>query len=173
VSGPRVGGRGGDMSRCAEGAFRIKLKVAMQVPLLKCKSETLITEKFRVKLVLIGCWDEDKLIVVDSRGEQIRFVSSRGVSEGDRTNSEEEEVVREVCLVVGKGRCGEERTSKFEDKLQNDAKHSLANFKLLAEDETTRNTFLFDGKNYQDSDKNVGSFINLPQRQRKGNYDVN
>lgn len=68
---------------------------------------------------------------------------------------------------------GEERTSEFQAKLQTDAKHNLANFRLIADDETGRDTFSFDGKNYRGSDKNVGNFINLPQRQRKRNYDVN
>jgi SWI/SNF-related matrix-associated actin-dependent regulator of chromatin subfamily A member 5 len=35
-----------------------------------------------------------------------------------------------------------------------------------------RDTFAFGGKNYRDSDKPTGNFINLPQRQRKRNYDV-
>jgi len=68
---------------------------------------------------------------------------------------------------------GEERTSEFEAKLKTDAQHNLANFQLLAEDESGRDTFSFDGKNYRDADKSGGNFINLPQRQRKRNYDVN
>jgi SWI/SNF-related matrix-associated actin-dependent regulator of chromatin subfamily A member 5 len=68
---------------------------------------------------------------------------------------------------------GEEKTSDFESKLQTDAQHNLANFSLLAEDETGKDTFEFGGKNYRGKDKNVGNFINLPQRQRKRNYDVN
>lgn len=67
---------------------------------------------------------------------------------------------------------GEERTSEMQAKLQTDAKHNLANFSLLADDDTGRDTFSFDGKNYRDSDKSTGNFINLPQRQRKRNYDL-
>jgi SWI/SNF-related matrix-associated actin-dependent regulator of chromatin subfamily A member 5 len=67
---------------------------------------------------------------------------------------------------------GEERTNEMQAKLQTDAKHNLANFSLLADDDTGRDTFSFDGKNYRDSDKAVGNFINLPQRQRKRNYDL-
>ena len=67
---------------------------------------------------------------------------------------------------------GEERTSEMQAKLQTDAKHNLANFSLLADDDEGRDTFSFDGKNYRDSDKTVGNFINLPQRQRKRNYDM-
>jgi SWI/SNF-related matrix-associated actin-dependent regulator of chromatin subfamily A member 5 len=67
---------------------------------------------------------------------------------------------------------GEEKTSEMQAKLQTDAKHNLANFSLLADDEST-NIFSFDGKNYRgDSDKGGGLMINLPQRQRKRNYDV-
>lgn len=58
-------------------------------------------------------------------------------------------------------------------KLQTDAKHNLANFSLMADDDTGIDTFAFDGKNYRDKDKSGGNFINLPQRQRKRNYDVN
>ena len=65
---------------------------------------------------------------------------------------------------------GEERTSQMQAKLQTDAKHNLANFSLLADDETGRDTFSFDGKNYREADKSTGNFINLPQRQRKRTY---
>jgi SWI/SNF-related matrix-associated actin-dependent regulator of chromatin subfamily A member 5 len=68
---------------------------------------------------------------------------------------------------------GEEKTKDTQAKLETDAKHSLADFKLLADDDTGRDTFSFDGKNYRGADKTVGNFINLPQRQRKRNYDVN
>jgi len=69
---------------------------------------------------------------------------------------------------------GEERTNAMQAKLQTDAQHNLANFSLLTEDETSMDTFSFDGKNYRDADKkNTGNFINLPQRERKRNYDVN
>lgn len=68
---------------------------------------------------------------------------------------------------------GEEKTDEMQAKLQTDAKHNLANFSLLADDETTRDTFSFDGKNYRgDSEKGGGNFINLPQRQRKRMYDI-
>lgn len=67
---------------------------------------------------------------------------------------------------------GEEKTNEMQAKLQKDAKHNLANFSLLADDENNRDTFSFDGKNYRDASRNVGNFINLPQRQRKRNYDL-
>jgi len=68
---------------------------------------------------------------------------------------------------------GEERTSEMQAKIQTDAKHNLASFTLLPEDETAKDTFDFDGKNYRDANKTGGNFINLPQRERKRNYDVN
>lgn len=68
---------------------------------------------------------------------------------------------------------GEQRTSEIQAKLETDAKHNLADFQLLADDDTGRDTFSFGGKNYRGSDKNGGNFINLPSRQRKRNYDVN
>jgi len=68
---------------------------------------------------------------------------------------------------------GEERTSAINAKLETDAKHNLANFSLDGDDEGL-DTFAFGGKNYRDKDKNSsGMFINLPQRERKRNYDVN
>jgi SWI/SNF-related matrix-associated actin-dependent regulator of chromatin subfamily A member 5 len=69
---------------------------------------------------------------------------------------------------------GEERTIAMQAKLQTDVKHNLANFTLLADDENGIDTFSFGGKNYrEDSKKNLGNFITLPQRERKRNYDVN
>jgi SWI/SNF-related matrix-associated actin-dependent regulator of chromatin subfamily A member 5 len=101
----------------------------------------------------------------DELMKMVRFGADQILSGKEGTYTDED-----IDALIARG---EERTSEFEAKLQSDAKHSLADFKLLAEDETTRDTFSFDGKNYRDSDKNVGNFINLPQRQRKRNYDVN
>lgn len=69
---------------------------------------------------------------------------------------------------------GEEKTSAMQAKLETDAKHNLANFSLMTEEEEGTDTFSFGGKNYRDSNKGstVGNFINLPQRQRKRNYDL-
>lgn len=67
---------------------------------------------------------------------------------------------------------GEERTAETQANLREDAKHSLANFSLLADDEGP-DTFSFHGKNYREETKTTGNFINLPQRQRKRNYDLN
>jgi len=70
---------------------------------------------------------------------------------------------------------GEEKTSEMQAKLETDAKHNLANFSLMTEEEEGTDTFSFGGKNYRDSNKGStgGNFINLPQRQRKRNYDLN
>jgi SWI/SNF-related matrix-associated actin-dependent regulator of chromatin subfamily A member 5 len=69
---------------------------------------------------------------------------------------------------------GEERTSEMQAKLETNAQHNLANFSLMSEDDTGTDTFSFGGKNYRGADKGSagGVFINLPQRQRKRNYDV-
>ena len=67
---------------------------------------------------------------------------------------------------------GEEKTAAIQANLREDAKHSLANFSLLADDGP--DTFSFHGKNYREESKTAtGNFINLPQRQRKRNYDLN
>lgn len=68
---------------------------------------------------------------------------------------------------------GEEKTNEINEKLQTDVKHNLADFKLLADTDDGRDTFSFDGKNYRGEESTGASFINLPQRQRKRNYDVN
>ena len=68
----------------------------------------------------------------------------------------------------------EEKTASMQAKLETDAKHDLANFSLLAEDEVV-DSFAFAGKNYRGSDKRpapISNFINLPQRQRKRIYDT-
>lgn len=67
---------------------------------------------------------------------------------------------------------GEEMTSKINDKLKTDAQHNLASFSLLAEDDTGKDTFEFNGENFRDKRKDTGTFINLPQRERKRNYNV-
>lgn len=66
---------------------------------------------------------------------------------------------------------GEERTQEMQAKLKTDAQHNLASFSLLGEDEGV-DTFDFNGENYREKNKNAGNFINLPQRERKRNYNV-
>lgn len=55
---------------------------------------------------------------------------------------------------------GEERTSAMQAKLETDAKHSLADFSLLGDDEVGTDTFSFGGKNYRDSSGPVSN-LNL------------
>jgi len=55
--------------------------------------------------------------------------------------------------------------------IQKDAQHSLADFSLMGEDENT-SLFDFEGENFRDK-QGKGLLINLPQRERKRNYDVN
>lgn len=68
---------------------------------------------------------------------------------------------------------GEERTHAMQAKLKTDAQHNLATFSLMGDDDAGIDTFAFGGENYRDKKKNSGTFINLPQRERKRNYDVN
>jgi hypothetical protein len=54
---------------------------------------------------------------------------------------------------------GEERTSAMQARLETDAKHSLADFSLLADDEGGTDTFSFGGKNYRGaSGSSAGKF---------------
>jgi SWI/SNF-related matrix-associated actin-dependent regulator of chromatin subfamily A member 5 len=68
---------------------------------------------------------------------------------------------------------GEEKTNEIQAMLQTDVKHNLADFKLLADNDGGKDTFEFGGKDYRGEEHSEMSFINLPQRQRKRNYDVN
>lgn len=69
---------------------------------------------------------------------------------------------------------GEERTEAIQAELKTNAQHDLASFSLSGEDDHKMDTFDFGGKNYRGKSKSTsGNFINLPQRERKRNYDVN
>lgn len=67
---------------------------------------------------------------------------------------------------------GVERTALMQAKLQTNAQHNLASFSLTGDD-GEKDILSFEGKNYRDNNKDSGNFINLPQRERKRNYDVN
>lgn len=98
--------------------------------------------------------------------KMVRFGADQILSGKGGTYSDED-----IDALIAKG---EEKTSAIQAKLQTDAKHNLADFKLLADTDYSKDTFTFDGKNYRgDSSKSAGLMINLPQRQRKRNYDVN
>lgn len=101
----------------------------------------------------------------DDLMKMVRFGADQILSGKGGTYTDED-----IDALIAKG---EERTTEMQAKLQTDVKHNLANFRLLADDDTGVDTFSFGGKNYRDSDKSAGNFINLPQRQRKRNYDVN
>lgn len=132
---------------------------------------------------------EEKII---ERADRKLFLDAAVIQQGrlaeQHSSLEKDELMRMVkfgadSILKGKGGTytdedidaliakGEERTSAIQAKLQTDAQHNLANFSLLAEDESAMDTFDFGGKNYRDN-ANAGNFINLPQRERKRNYDV-
>lgn len=76
---------------------------------------------------------------------------------------------------------GEERTKSLSDKIKRDVGHTLANFSLSDVANADMSIFNFDGQDYSDARKKgkrksdagmAGTFINLPQRERKRNYDV-
>ena len=134
---------------------------------------------------------EEKII---ERADRKLFLDAAVIQQGrlaeQHSSLEKDELMRMVKfgadqIISGKGGTytdedidaliakGEERTSAIQAKLQTDAKHNLANFTLLAEDETGMDTFDFGGKNYRGNSHNTGNLINLPQRERKRNYDVN
>mmetsp|Transcript_41985 Transcript_41985/g.48502 ORF Transcript_41985/g.48502 Transcript_41985/m.48502 type:complete len:1161 (+) Transcript_41985:146-3628(+) len=98
--------------------------------------------------------------------KMVRFGADQILSGKGGTYSDED-----IDALIAKG---EEKTNEIQAKLQTDAKHNLADFQLLADTDGGKDTFSFDGKNYRGgSAQTVGNFINLPQRHRKRNYDVN
>ena len=72
----------------------------------------------------------------------------------------------DIDLILEKGKkLTEETATKYKTEVQ----HNLLNFKL--DDAGQKDTFEFDGENYRG--RGAGTFIALPQRARKKNYDVN
>lgn len=76
---------------------------------------------------------------------------------------------------------GEERTKSLSDKIKRDVGHTLANFSLTDVANADMSIFSFDGQDYSETSKRgkrksdagmAETFINLPQRERKRNYDV-
>lgn len=76
----------------------------------------------------------------------------------------------DIDALISRGR---KKTSDVQAKFKTDAQHNLADFSLMGDDETGKDTFDFGGENYRDKKKSAGNFINLPQRERKRNYNVN
>lgn len=101
----------------------------------------------------------------DELMKMVRFGADQILSGTGGTYSDED-----IDALIAKG---EEKTNEINEKLQTDVKHNLADFKLLADTDDGRDTFSFDGKNYRGEESTGAMFINLPQRQRKRNYDVN
>ena len=66
---------------------------------------------------------------------------------------------------------GEERTQEEQSRIKQDMQHSLANFSLVTE-EPEQSIFGADAQGQARKKKGVGNFINLAQRERKRNYDV-
>lgn len=98
--------------------------------------------------------------------KMVRFGADQILSGQGGTYTDED-----VDALIAKG---EEKTASMHAKLETDAKHDLANFSLLADDEVV-DSFAFAGKNYRGTDKRpkpISNFINLPQRQRKRVYDT-
>jgi len=67
---------------------------------------------------------------------------------------------------------GEERTEAQKAKISTDVQHNLADFSLTTIEETESSLFDFEGANYKGAKGGGGLMINLPQRERKRNYDV-
>ena len=108
--------------------------------------------------------EQNNTLEKDDLMKMVRFGADQILSGKGGTYSDED-----IDALLRKG---EERTEAMQAKLQTDVKHNLANFSLLGDDDTGMDTFDFGGKNYR-ADRSSGNFINLPQRQRKRNYDVN
>jgi len=104
--------------------------------------------------------DKDQLM------KMVKFGADQILSGNGGTYTDED-----IDALIAKG---EQKTTATQAKLQTDAQHNLATFSLLAEDDTGKDTFDFGGENYRDKRKSgTGTFINLPQRERKRNYNVN
>jgi len=101
----------------------------------------------------------------DELMKMVRFGADQILSKKGATITDED-----IDALIAKG---EERTASMQAKLKTDAQHNLASFSLMGDDEGT-DTFDFAGENYRGADSGAkGNFINLPQRERKRNYDVN
>lgn len=100
--------------------------------------------------------EQNSSLQKDELMKMIRFGADQVLSGKGGTYTDQD-----IDALIAKG---EEKTSEIQAKLQTDAKHNLADFKLLPDAEGEKDTFSFDGKNYRrDGDQTVGNFINLPQ----------
>jgi SWI/SNF-related matrix-associated actin-dependent regulator of chromatin subfamily A member 5 len=101
----------------------------------------------------------------DELMKMVKFGADQILSGNNGTYTDED-----IDALIAKG---EQKTSAIKDRFKSDAQHNLASFSLLGEDETGIDTFNFGGENYRTKAKSTGTFINLPQRERKRNYNVN
>jgi SWI/SNF-related matrix-associated actin-dependent regulator of chromatin subfamily A member 5 len=109
--------------------------------------------------------EENSKLSKDELMKMVKFGADQILSGNNGTYTDED-----IDALIAKG---EHKTSLIQAKLKTDAQHNLATFSLLGEDETGKDTFEFGGENYRNIAKNTGTFINLPQRERKRNYNVN
>lgn len=92
--------------------------------------------------------EQNSSLEKDELMKMVRFGADQILSGTGGTYTDED-----IDALIAKG---EERTSAMEAKLETDAKHSLADFSLLADGEGGTDTFSFGGKNYRDSAGSTG-----------------
>lgn len=109
--------------------------------------------------------EQNSKLSKDDLMKMVKFGADQILSGSNGTYTDED-----IDALIAKG---EQKTSLIQAKLKTDAQHNLATFSLLGEDETGKDTFEFGGENYRNKAANIGTFINLPQRERKRNYNVN
>jgi SWI/SNF-related matrix-associated actin-dependent regulator of chromatin subfamily A member 5 len=110
-----------------------------------------------------------------SRGElmqMVKFGADEIMSGRDGTLTDED-----IDILLAKGA---ERTKSQTATIETEMRHNLANFSVVMEEAKEINLFTFEGENFKGQRKKKentgesGSFIALPQRERKkSNYDVN
>lgn len=101
----------------------------------------------------------------DELMQMVKFGADQILSGNNGTYTDED-----IDALIAKG---EQKTTDMQAKLKTDAQHNLASFSLMGDSETGKDTFDFGGENYRNKSKSTGAFINLPQRERKRNYNVN
>jgi len=97
----------------------------------------------------------------DELMHMVRFGADQILSKKEGTYTDED-----IDALISRG---ETKTAEMKAKLTTNAQHNLADFSIT---DAERDTFSFGGENYRDKRSSGGNFINLPQRERKRNYDV-
>jgi SWI/SNF-related matrix-associated actin-dependent regulator of chromatin subfamily A member 5 len=92
--------------------------------------------------------EQNSSLEKDELMKMVRFGADQILSGTGGTYTDED-----IDALIAKG---EEKTSAMQANLETDAKHSLADFSLLGEDEGGTDTFSFGGKNYRDSSGSAG-----------------